>query len=155
MVYTCPYMVYTCPYIYIHGLRLKKLLVTTIIIFTRIHFQPYRKIQARSNKSILYSLFPENSCTCQRHSKPTRKNSGQCVKWHPYRNANQSSAIPVLNKKHAESKSLHVFLSWWWCHYLHAPPTPLYHTLSLILVTPSPYFGGVIFGQFLVVNITS
>ena len=40
-----------------------------------------------------------------RHSKPTRENSRQCLKWHPYRNVNQSSTTVVLTKNKRKVKA--------------------------------------------------
>ena len=40
-----------------------------------------------------------------RHSKPTRENSRQCLKWHPYRNVNQSSTTAVLTKNKRKVKA--------------------------------------------------
>ena len=34
-------------------------------------------------------------------------------------------------QKQAKSKNLYMIFFWWWCHYLHVPPTPLWHSPPL------------------------
>ena len=66
-----------------------------------------------------------------------RADSGQCLKRDHHRNATQSPAAAALTKSKRKLKLIHNFF-WWKCHYLHIPPSPLCHFLSLILGNPVP-----------------